>query len=349
MSPEALRRSLLRMLIERVLPLASRTEAVPLILMEPLHLLRSQHEKTLHHGTALLEKPRHHSRLYLNRWKDSGVESVRYPCLAAVIEGEIDWRIGITQSQAKQNSALSDCDYMIVPVPQDTLFFTPPGIARSDGSGFHWDRAAPKREAAIIFYLLILPSGFMCHFCRSTAREHMTHQQIFLVSPTLHSLAKMLEEELLHNQSEEITIRGLLQSILGYAKRALEEEIIVQPNKNNSALFVESDNHDISKNALARAQDFIEMNLKEKLTPAIIAKQAYISARQLDRYFLRDTGMNIMEYALRHRMETAKGLLRDTDLPVKQIGLLVGYQNPSSFAQIFKRHVGESPGSFRGR
>jgi len=335
------------MLEEQVLPLAMRSEAMPFTLMDPLHLVRTRYEKTLHQGFPLQETPRQRSRLYLNRWKDQQVESVRYPCLAAVIEGDIDWRIGITQSQAAQCDELAQCDYMVVPVPRDTLFFIPTGIARSDGSGFHWERDTPKKAAAIIFYLLILPSGFMCHFCRSTACEHTMHQQIFLVSPNLHPLARMLEEELLHAQNDQLTIRGLLQSILGYAKRALEQEIIVQPNKNNSALFEESENHDVSVNALARAQDFIEMNLKEKLTPAIIAKQAYISSRQLDRYFLQETNMNIMEYVLRRRIETAKGLLLDTDLPVKQIGILVGYNNPSSFIQVFKRNAGISPGKFR--
>jgi len=347
MSPEALRRSLLEMLTEHLIPLLHRAEPAPLILMEPLSLLRSGQQKTLHRGKALSEEAHHRSRLYLNQWKGAGVQAVRYPYLAAVVEGEIDWRIGITESVRRHpDCAAQNSNYIVVPVHQGSFFFVPPGVAYSDGTGFHWDRPQPKKEEAVLFSMLILPSGFMGHFCRSTATEHIYHRQIFLSSPQVHPLAKMLEEEL-QGKGEDTIVRGLLQTMLGYAQRALGQELIVQPNKNNSALFASAENQDIAKNSLDRAKNHIEMNLKDALNPDSISKHAYLSARQLDRYFLREMGINIMEYVTNRRIETAKGLLRDTDLPVKQIGMLVGYNNPSSFVQVFKRHVGQSPGSFR--
>jgi len=347
MSPEALRRSLQKMLTDSLIPLAVRAEQASVIFMEPLSLLRGGREITLHRGKALQENPQNCTRLYLNRWKNAGVHSIRYPVLAAVVEGEIDWRIGITESvRRRPDCTAKNSNYMVIPVRRGTFFFMPPGVAYSDGTGFHWDRPEAKKTAAVIFSLLILPSGFMGHFCRSTAKEHIFHRQIFLSSPQVHPLAKMLEEEL-RGKSEGAIVRGLLQTILGYAQRALGQELIVQPNKNNSALFASAENQDTAKNALDRAKNYIEMNLQEELNPDSIAKHAYLSARQLDRYFLREMGINIMEYVTNRRIETAKGLLRDTDLPVKQIGLLVGYQNPSSFAQVFKRHVRQSPGSFR--
>jgi AraC-like DNA-binding protein len=317
--------------------------------MEPLRLLTGAHAKTLHPGTALSGDQQKHTRLYLNKWESAGVHAVRYPYLAAVIEGEIDWRIGITQSTLTHpDYNIAECDYLIIPVQQGNFFFMPPGTAYSDGTNFHWDRSAPKKKQAIIFSMLILPTGFMCHFCRSTATEHICHPQIFLSSPQVHTLARMLEDQLLHGNCEDAIIRGLLQAILGYAEHALEEEIIVQPNKNNSSLFGNSlENQDIAKDALQRAKNHIEMNLKEVLNPDSIARHSYISARQLDRYFLSELGVNTMRYVTDRRMQTAKGLLQDTDLSVKQIGMLVGYNNPSSFVQVFKRHVGQSPGNFR--
>jgi len=348
MSPEALRCALLKMVTEQLIPLTHREEKLPILFMEPLHLLRGEQGKALHCGKALSEKPQKHSRLYVNRWKKAAVQAIRYPYLAAVLKGEIDWRIGITESvQRHPDCNAKNSNYMVIPVRQGTFFFMPPGVAYSDGTGFHWDRPEAKKEEAVLFSMLILPSGFMGHFCRSTATEHVYHRQIFLSSPQMHLLAKMLEEEL-QGKGEDTIVRGLMQTILGYAQRALGQELIVQPNKNNSALFANAENQDTAKNALDRAKNHIEMNLKDELNPDSIAKHAYLSARQLDRYFLRELGINIMRYVTNRRMETAKGLLRDTDLPVKQIGLLVGYQNPSSFAQVFKRRVGQSPGSFRG-
>ena len=46
-------------------------------------------------------------------------------------------------------------------------------------------------------------------------------------------------------------------------------------------------------------------------------------------------------------MERAERLLANTDLPVGQIAQIVGYQNPSRFAEIFRRNTGRSPAEYR--
>lgn len=348
MAPEALRYTLLEMLAKRLIP-ATCAEELPLVFMEPSGLLKGSHEITLHPGKPLRDERQARSRLYLNRWPEAEVHAVRYPYLAAVVEGEIDWRIGITQKVAQQSERnIAGHDYMIVPVREDTFFFMPPGVAYSDGSGFHWERAEPKVKEALLFSMLILPAGFMCHFCRSSNSEHVVHQQIFVSCPQIQPLARMMEEELLLDDCDEMVVRGQLQSILGYARRALQKETIIQPKRNNSTLYgnnIEVQNGDSS--VLEKAKNHIEMNLRDALTPDSIAAQVYISARQLDRYFRRELNLNIMGYVTNRRVEAAQGLLLDTDLSVKQIGTLVGYSNPSSFVQVFKRQVGVSPNRFR--
>ena len=46
-------------------------------------------------------------------------------------------------------------------------------------------------------------------------------------------------------------------------------------------------------------------------------------------------------------MERAEQLRANTDLPVGQIAKIVGYQNPSRFAEIFRRNTGRSPAEYR--
>jgi len=46
-------------------------------------------------------------------------------------------------------------------------------------------------------------------------------------------------------------------------------------------------------------------------------------------------------------MDEAKRLLRETKKNVVEIGLDVGYANPSHFAQLFKRETGLSPSEYR--
>ncbi|WP_343219408.1 helix-turn-helix transcriptional regulator [Pseudoflavonifractor sp. An184] len=58
-------------------------------------------------------------------------------------------------------------------------------------------------------------------------------------------------------------------------------------------------------------------------------------------------GCTITQYIQGQRMERAERLLANTDLPVGQIAQIVGYQNPSRFAQLFRRNTGQSPAAFR--
>src|SRR5690606_37034091 len=94
------------------------------------------------------------------------------------------------------------CDYLTVPVSEGTFFLTPAGVPYSDGKGVHWERTSPRKRQAIVFWILALPSGFMCHSCRSTAEEHRSHKTVFLLCPPVYQLTKMLEKELIDNEPD---------------------------------------------------------------------------------------------------------------------------------------------------
>jgi AraC family transcriptional regulator len=46
-------------------------------------------------------------------------------------------------------------------------------------------------------------------------------------------------------------------------------------------------------------------------------------------------------------MERARRLLRETQTPIVEIGLEVGYASPSHFAQVFRKEVGVLPSDYR--
>jgi AraC family transcriptional regulator len=50
---------------------------------------------------------------------------------------------------------------------------------------------------------------------------------------------------------------------------------------------------------------------------------------------------------LRRRIERAKQLLRDTELPVLQVALRTGFASQSHLSTAFKRATGSTPGAYR--
>jgi len=54
-----------------------------------------------------------------------------------------------------------------------------------------------------------------------------------------------------------------------------------------------------------------------------------------------------MQYIIRKRLEFARELLQETDLPVAEIAERSGFCDPFYFSRCFSRHYGRSPRKFR--
>ena len=56
-----------------------------------------------------------------------------------------------------------------------------------------------------------------------------------------------------------------------------------------------------------------------------------------------------MEYVTALRIEVAQGLLRDTLVPVQEVGERCGYGDAAAFSRAFRRQVGATPTEYRER
>ncbi len=92
------------------------------------------------------------------------------------------------------------------------------------------------------------------------------------------------------------------------------------------------------------------MRYTESAAPSIgtLAKHLDISIRTLQRR-LRKEGVTHLELLERVRREKAEGYLRDTHMSVKEISVLLGFSDQSSFCRAFKRWTGSTPSRFRRR
>lgn len=98
---------------------------------------------------------------------------------------------------------------------------------------------------------------------------------------------------------------------------------------------------------LHRARDFIEASLQEALDLERVADVANLSPFHLHRTFKTLFDLTPARYVRKRRLELAKELLRNTDLPVLDVCRDVGYQSLGSFTTLFQRHTGTTPAAFR--
>ena len=65
------------------------------------------------------------------------------------------------------------------------------------------------------------------------------------------------------------------------------------------------------------------------------------------RAFKQSMGMSPTNYIAERRIEGAKKLLQETELPISEIALRVGFSSQSHFTTSFRRVAGATPKAFR--
>ncbi|WP_216900963.1 GlxA family transcriptional regulator [Nocardia alni] len=91
----------------------------------------------------------------------------------------------------------------------------------------------------------------------------------------------------------------------------------------------------------------LDRNLDQRYDLNSLAAVAGVSPRTLLRRFTSETQQTPLEYLQRARVRRAGLLLEETDHTVARISHLVGYQDAATFAKLFRRHTGCTPGEYR--
>jgi AraC-like DNA-binding protein len=100
---------------------------------------------------------------------------------------------------------------------------------------------------------------------------------------------------------------------------------------------------------LLRARDTIDRSYASPLDVATLARVAHVSPAHFARQFRAVFGETPHRYLQRRRIERAMELLRDTELPVTEICLDVGFVSLGTFSRTFSAVVGKSPTAYRER
>jgi AraC family transcriptional regulator len=103
----------------------------------------------------------------------------------------------------------------------------------------------------------------------------------------------------------------------------------------------------LPRQKLRAVVEYIEEHLDAGLTLELMAAAAHLSPYHFARQFKAVAGVPPHQYVLARRVERARQLLRDGDLPLSEVAARAGFSDQSHFSQHFKRLVGVTPGQFR--
>jgi transcriptional regulator GlxA family with amidase domain len=100
---------------------------------------------------------------------------------------------------------------------------------------------------------------------------------------------------------------------------------------------------------IAKTQDWLENNYKEKISLTQLAALGNLSNKTLTRRFKKATGETPQLYIQKLRIENAKRLLETKDITFNEVTWEVGYNDVSSFHKAFKVETGLTPMDYRNK
>ena len=116
--------------------------------------------------------------------------------------------------------------------------------------------------------------------------------------------------------------------------------------------FVEaSPDNEVSpeQDEFSKIAEYLNEHIDEPITVETVTKKFAINRNKLNDIFMKQASMTCHDYLLNLRLDLAKVMLTNTELPINEISSRVGYPDANYFAKLFKNVTGRTPSQYRGK
>lgn len=94
-------------------------------------------------------------------------------------------------------------------------------------------------------------------------------------------------------------------------------------------------------------RDYIDTHFGSPITLRSLADMFFVSPDYVSHVFKSEIGESPIHYLINCRIREAKRLLIYTNMTLREISTIVGYDNMTHFSSLFKKSTGFSPGRYR--
>lgn len=146
------------------------------------------------------------------------------------------------------------------------------------------------------------------------------------VQPYFDTILERTEKDsVMDGELVSIAVHGLLSSLL--IARSIDEAPVDSP--------------------VVLARNYVAQHYHEHVTVEDLARAASVSPSYLTRLFRQQMETSPHDYLLRYRINHAKQLLMETDLPIGEIARKVGFTSESNFSYRFSKMCDTTPRAYR--
>lgn len=160
-----------------------------------------------------------------------------------------------------------------------------------------------------------------------------------------------LPVNIINIDSPFVATSNVLQTFCRFAESQLEDQVNTEIEDSIVILFkklIENQTfHPRMDKRIACVVALLSNDLSVTLSLQELSNRANLSVSQLKTLFKEQTAKTCGQYLLMLRMEKARALLANTDIPSVIIAESVGYQDQSAFSRRFTAYFGQSPKTYR--
>lgn len=154
----------------------------------------------------------------------------------------------------------------------------------------------------------------------------------------------------IYSYQKNIDVMGLFTSEYNYNEYMNSFKDVKSLKKGISFLInaiAAASSTDGSKDDVQLAKEYILANISTDISVKDVAEYVHLSPEYFSKLFKKEMNENIKNYILRIKVDAAKDLLENPNIPVSIVASELGYSNFSHFTQMFKKRENITPSEYR--
>ncbi|AIY80481.1 response regulator transcription factor [Clostridium cagae] len=152
----------------------------------------------------------------------------------------------------------------------------------------------------------------------------------------------------------ELVHKALLLGVNDYILKPIKPSELIDAINNifvnlkiNKDTYVEKSVNELKEVPIKAAIEYIQNNFDEKVSLEQMASICNLSPCYFSKVFKKAVGVNFVSYVNDTKINKAKELLENTDIPVLNVALDLGFDDCGYFIRVFKKSQGVTPKKYR--
>ena len=110
-----------------------------------------------------------------------------------------------------------------------------------------------------------------------------------------------------------------------------------------------NDGPPVKSAVIRRIYTYVENHMDQPITLTDLAGYVNMNASYISHIFKKETGANLFDFIVEHKMEQAMKLLENDTLLIGEVARRVGYEDQRYFCQVFKKRTGMTAMEYRNQ